>query len=104
MASEQDVDSQQASVPNDLSSEMIHAGPQNFSNSSHVGGNDNQVSVFVELWPQVPSLSSGEPEAILRLVSRLDEIYALGLIDGRMFVFCTLLWSWMQRLDFLQIV
>jgi len=55
-----------------------------------VGGNDNQVFVFVELWPQVPSLSSGEPEAILRLVSRLDEIYALGLIDDRMFVFCSL--------------
>jgi len=90
MASEQDVDSQQAIVPIDLFSETIHAGPQNCSNSSHVGGNDNQVSVFVELWPQVPSLSSEEPEALLRLVSRLDEIYALGLIDDRMFVFCSL--------------
>jgi len=52
-----------------------------------VGGSDNAVSVFVELLWQVPSLSSEEPEAILRFINRLEEIYALGLNDDRMFVF-----------------
>jgi len=89
MASKQDFDSQQAIAPTDLSSETIHAGPQSFSNSSHVGGSDNPISVFVELLRQFPSLSSEEPEAISRLVSRLDEVHALGLPDDRMFVICT---------------
>ena len=40
----------------------------------------------MELLRQVPPLSTEEPEAILRLVSRLDEIYALGLIDDRGFI------------------
>jgi len=49
-----------------------------------------QFLFFVELLRQVPSLSSEEPEAILRLVSRLDEIHALGLTDDKMFVICIL--------------
>jgi hypothetical protein len=44
------------------------------------------VSVLVELVRQVPALSSEKPEAILGLVSKLDEIHALGPVDDRMFV------------------
>ena len=84
MANKQDVDYQQASVPTDLLTETIHAGSQSFNNSSHVGGSDNPVC-FVELLRHVPSLSLEVPEANLRLVTRLDEIYALGLRDDRMF-------------------
>jgi len=86
MASKQDVDSEQASVQANLSADAIHAGPQNFSSISHVGGSDKPVSVFVELLRQVPSLSSENPEAILQLVSRLEEILALGLTDDKMLV------------------
>jgi len=34
----------------------------------------------------VPALTSEKPEAILGLVSKLDEIHALGLVDNKMFV------------------
>jgi hypothetical protein len=40
----------------------------------------------VELLQQVPSLTSDEPEAILRLVSKLDGIHGLGLADDKTFV------------------
>jgi len=42
--------------------------------------------VVVELLRNVQTLSSEEPETILRLVSKLDEIHALELIDDRMFI------------------
>ena len=86
MARKHDVDSNQESVPTDLSSDMIRAEPQCFNNSSHVGGSDNSLSVFVELLRQVPSLSSEEHEAILRFVSRLD----CQMSDDRIFVIRTL--------------
>jgi len=43
-------------------------------------------SVFVELMRQVPPLNSEEPEAILRFVARLDDVYMLSLCDDRSFV------------------
>jgi len=90
MASKQDVDIEQASVQTNLSSDATHGGPENFRNSSHVGTSDNSVPVIVNLLRQVPSLSPEEPEAILRLVSRLDEIHTLGLMDDNMFIVCIL--------------
>ena len=48
---------------------------------AHVGGCSNVVPLIVELLRQVPSLTSDEPEGILRLVSKLDEIHGLGLAD-----------------------
>ena len=51
----------------------------------------NFIPVIVELLRKVPSLSSDEPGAILRLISKLDEIYSLGLIDDKMFVIRILL-------------
>ena len=86
MASKQDVDVEQASVETNMSSDATHGGPQNSSKSSHVFASDNSVHVIVELLRQVPSLSSEVPEVVLRLVSRLDEIHALGLVDDNMFI------------------
>jgi len=53
---------------------------------SHVGGCGKVVPVIVELLRQVPALSSEEPEAILGLVTKLDEIHALCLVDGKAFL------------------
>ena len=75
VASKQNTETEQASVQSDLSLDATRTGPQDFSNGSHVGGCGNAVPVIVELLRQVPSLSlslslsSYEPEAILRLVS-----------------------------------
>jgi len=91
MASKQDVELEQASVQTNLSSDATHGGPQNPSNSSHVGGCDNAVPVVVELLRHVPFLSSEKPEAILRMVSKLDEIQTIKCL---LFVSC--LWSPMQ--------
>ena len=70
MASQGDANTLQASVPANLSTDMIHGDPQNFSNGCHVGGSDSSISVLVELLCQVPPLSSEEPQAILRLFTR----------------------------------
>jgi len=53
---------------------------------SHVGGCGNVVPVVVELLRHVPAVSSEEPEAILILITKLDEIYAFGLFDDRAFL------------------
>ena len=50
-----------------------------------MGAGANSIPVFVELLRQVP-LSSEEPESILRLVSKLVEIFELGLADDTTFV------------------
>jgi len=55
--------------------------PQNFGDGSHVGGSDSLTSALVELLRQVPPLPSEEPETILRLFTRLEEIHGLGLTD-----------------------
>jgi len=75
-----------ASVSTNLPGETIHVGPQNNDNNSHAGACAGSNSVFLELMRQVPRLSAEEPEAILRFIIRLDEIYALGLNDDGLFV------------------
>jgi hypothetical protein len=42
--------------------------------------------VLLELLRQIPRVASEEPEAIMQLFVRLDEIYELGLVDDRTFV------------------
>jgi hypothetical protein len=69
-----------------------------------VGDSNNPVSVFIELLLQVPTLSSEEPEVILRVVSRFDEIHALGLTDDKMFFICILPLVSGAVLSFLEIV
>ena len=47
-------------------------------------------TVFVELMRQVTPLTSEEPEAILRFVAHLEDVYMLSLCDDRSFVTRTL--------------
>ena len=85
MASKEEGPPEQASDQTDVSADVVHKPPI-LGNSSHGNASDNPVSVLVELLRQVPALSSEEPEAILGLVSKIDEIHALGLVDDKMFV------------------
>ena len=39
---------------------------------------------------QVPPLTSEEPEAILRFIAGLEEVYMLGLCEDRVFMTCIL--------------
>jgi len=86
MTSKQEMESEQASARTSLSLSAAVGDPQNSNNSSHVGPGDSPVTVVVELLRKVQTLSSEEPEAILRLVSKLDEIHALEIVDDRMFI------------------
>jgi hypothetical protein len=54
---------------------------------------EGQVGVLVELLRQISSLSSEEPDAIMRLFVRLDETYELGLVEDRVFI------GWMRRMS-----
>jgi hypothetical protein len=81
-----DEDVTQESVPTDLVHNVVEPAPQNFGDSSHGGGGDSQTQILVELLRQVSSLSSEEPEAILRLFDRLWKVHDLGLDDNRVFV------------------
>ena len=86
VVSRQDDETAQASVPTDLSADINQSGFQSSNQCSHACGSDNTNSVFVELLRQAPGLSTEEPEAILQLVSWLEEIDALGLIDDKGFI------------------
>ena len=44
------------------------------------------MTVLVEMLRHLSPLSSEEPEAIMNLFVRLDEIYELGLVEGRIFI------------------
>jgi hypothetical protein len=68
----------QASVPTDLVHNVMELVSHKFSDSSHGSGGDSQTQVLVELLRQVSLLSSEEPEAILRLFVRLEEVHDLG--------------------------
>jgi len=86
MASKQDTETVQASARSDWSLDATRGGPQDHFLGSHVGGFGNVVPVIVELLRHVPALSSEEPEAILVLITKLEEIHALGLVDDRAFL------------------
>jgi hypothetical protein len=49
-------------------------------------GGEGQIPVLVELLRPIPHLSSEEPEAIMRLFIRLDEVHGLGLVEDRVFI------------------
>jgi len=53
---------------------------------SHVRGTGECNPVLVELMRKVSPLNSEEPEAILRFIARVDEIYRLKLCSDRAFV------------------
>ena len=86
MESKEHTETTQASAMSEVSLDPPHSGPFESNFGSHVGGCSNVVPVIVELLRKVPSLSSDEPEAILRLVGKLDEIHSLGLVDDKVFV------------------
>ena len=86
MASKQDDVNIKARVSTKFSGETIQVGPHKTYDSSHAGANGAPNSVLVELIWLFPRLSTENPEAILRFIARLDEIYALGLSDDRSFV------------------
>jgi len=52
----------------------------------HGGSREEPVTLLVELLRHLSPLSSEEPEAIMNLFVRLDEIYELGLVEGRIFI------------------
>jgi hypothetical protein len=73
----------QASTQTDLGNNVVENVPKNVRCCSHGGGVDSQTPVLVELLQVSPS---EEPESILRLFIRLEEIHNLGLVDDRVFV------------------
>jgi hypothetical protein len=80
-----DEDVTQTSVPTDLVHNVVEPVTHNFCDSSN-GDGDSQTQVLVELLHKVSPLSLEEPEAILRLSFRLQEVHHLGLVDNRVFV------------------
>lgn len=76
----------QASAQTDLVNNVVEPIPQNVGCCFRGGGVDSQAQVLVELLRQVSPLSSEEPEGILRLSVRLEEIQNLGLVEDRIFV------------------
>jgi len=56
--------------------------------------------VIVEIMRHIPNLSFEVPEAILVLITNLDEIYAFCLVDDTIFLFVTYLWSTGLYFDF----
>jgi len=67
----------------DLIQNVVEPVPPNFGDSSHGGGGNSQTQVLVELLRHVYPLSSEEPEAILHLFVRLEEVHELELVDDR---------------------
>jgi len=86
MESKQHAETAHASVQSDVSLDGTRSRPPESNFGSHVGGCSNVVPVIVELLRQVPYLTSDDPEAFLRLGSKLDEIHGLGLVDDKTFV------------------
>ena len=104
MESKQHAETAQASAQSDVSVDATHSGPFESNFGSHVGGCSNVVPVIVKLLRKVPSLSSDEPEAILRFVGKLDEIHSLGLVDDKVFVIRILPFHCGAVLSFLEYV
>ena len=77
---------QEASDEDDVAVAEVSDRPHDLESVSHVVASDSPVSVLTELLRQVPVLTSEYPEAILELVSKLDEFHDLGLVDDRVFV------------------
>ena len=86
MESSGDENITRTSIPTDLVHNVVEPFPPNSGYCSHGGCGDRQTAVFSELLRQVSPLFSEEPEIILHLFVRLEEIHDLGLVDDRVFV------------------
>jgi hypothetical protein len=76
----------QASAPTDLSTGIVYNETQGIRVPFHAGVVERSNSVLLELVRQVPPLTTEEPEAILWLISRLDENFQLQLVGDRDFI------------------
>jgi len=85
IASKQDTETEQVSARSDLSLVATYSGLQDPFCGCHVTGCSNVVPVIVELLWHKRTLSSEDPEAILGLITKLDEIHTLGFVDDRAF-------------------
>ena len=76
----------QVSATTDLGNNTGTDIPPIVPSGSHGSGGEGAVPVLVELLRPVPPLSSEEPEAIMRLLIRLDAVHDLGMFDDRTFI------------------
>jgi len=81
MANTQEMDNIKASGSTDSSFDAIPSENLNLPSEPHVRSLGDSNSVFVELMRKVTPLASEEPEAILRFVARMDDVYMLRLCD-----------------------
>ena len=86
MAENENSEDEKASGSTDVSLESIRVENPIFANYSHVPGVSDSNLVLIELMRKVPPLISEEPEAILRFVARLEDVYLLKLCDDRSFI------------------
>jgi len=76
----------QMSVTTDVGDRPGTPVPQPGGDSLHGGSGGGPVNILVELLRQLSPLRSEEPEAIMNLFVRLEEIYELGLVEVRIFI------------------
>jgi hypothetical protein len=80
-----DQETHQASGPTHVMGNVIETVPPTPDLNSHGASEGCPTPVVVELLRQIP-LFSEEPESILMLFIRLDEIFDLGLVNDRVFI------------------
>jgi hypothetical protein len=66
--------------------EKMGPDPPNSGNATQVCSVDNITPVLGELLGQLSTLPSEEPDTVLCLFTRLDEVYELGLVSDRVFM------------------
>ena len=76
----------QASALNDLVHDVGISDTPVGAARSHGSGGDGPIPVLVYLLRSIPHLASEQPEAIMRLFIRLEDVYSLGLVDDRVFI------------------
>jgi hypothetical protein len=81
---EEDVN--QASVSTNLTNGTVDLGAQNLEEDFHGSNRDGHAAVLVELLWRFSPLSSEEPEELMNLFVRLDEIHKLGLVNDSIFI------------------
>jgi hypothetical protein len=86
--SQDDLNTDQASAVNTAARVVSDHDPSplNFGDRPQVCSVHGSTSVLVELLCQVSIFSSEEPEVVLRLLTRLEEIHDFGLVNDRVFI------------------
>jgi len=87
MASKQDTETEEASAGSDFSLRATLGGLQEPFCGYHLFGRGNVIPANFHLLRHVETLFSEETEAILDLITKLDEIHALGLFDDGVLLF-----------------